>query len=75
LATRADYLAPASTLNAVFDGYLSERLPQLAPRTQYDYRGYIENLRLVFGTAPPAAVTAGHLFDYRNKRAENRSSR
>ena len=70
LAGRAESLAAASTLNAVFDRYLLEKLPQLAPRTQRDYQGYIENLRLVFGTAPPSAVTAGHVFDYRNKRAE-----
>src|SRR5882672_5594111 len=70
LAGRAESRAPASTLNAVFDRYLLEKLPQLAPRTQRDYQGYIQNLRLVFGTAPPDAVTAGHVFDYRNKRAE-----
>jgi integrase len=70
LAGRAESLAAASTLNAVFDRYLLEKLPQLAPRTQRDYQGYIQNLRLVFGTAPPSAVTAGHVFDYRNKRAE-----
>jgi len=70
LASRAEFTAPASTLNAVFDRYLVERLPQLAPRTQRDYQGYIRNLRLVFGTAPPAAVKAGHVFEYRNKRAE-----
>ena len=70
LAGRAESLTSASTLNAVFDRYLVERLPQLAPRTQRDYQGYIQNLRRVFGTAPPSAVNAGHVFDYRNKRAE-----
>jgi integrase len=70
LASRADFIAPANTLNAVIDRYIIERLPLLAPRTQSDYQRYIENLRKVFGTAPPKAVTAGHVFDYRNKRAE-----
>ncbi|MGH6876028.1 MAG: tyrosine-type recombinase/integrase, partial [Rhizomicrobium sp.] len=70
LARRAESCLPANSLNAVFDRYLVERLPQLAPRTQGDYQRYIQNLRRVFGTAPPAAVTAGHVFDYRNKRAE-----
>ena len=69
LATRAESLVTASTMNALFDRYLREKLPQLAPRTQRDYQGYIENLRLVFGAAPPTAVTASHVFDYRNKRA------
>jgi Phage integrase family len=70
LARRAEAPTSSSTLNAVFDRYLVERLPQLAPRTQHDYQRYIQNLRRVFGTAPPAAVNAGHVFDYRNKRAE-----
>jgi len=70
LANRFQSLAAASTMNAVFDRYLNEKLPHLAPRTQRDYQGYIENLRLVFGSAPPAAIAAGHVFDYRNKRAE-----
>ena len=70
LASRSESIAAASTMNAVFDRYLQEKLPQLAPRTQDDYQGYIHNLRLVFGAAPPKDVTAGHVFDYRNKRAE-----
>src|SRR5260370_14630180 len=70
LSKRVDSFARAATLNAVFDRYLAEKLTLLASRTQRDYRGYIENLRLVFGTAPPSDVTAGHIFDYRNKRAE-----
>jgi hypothetical protein len=70
LAMRADQVARPATLNAVFDRYLVDKLTLLAPRTQSDYRGYIENLRLVFGTAPPSEVTAGHVYDYRNKRAE-----
>jgi integrase len=59
-----------TTMNSVFDRYLLERLPLLAPRTQRDYRGYLRNLRLVFGTAPPKEIEAAHVFDYRNKRAE-----
>jgi hypothetical protein len=57
-------------MSGVFDKYLLERLPLLAPRTQRDYRGYLRNLRLVFGTASPQLVEPGHVFDYRNKRAE-----
>jgi integrase len=57
-------------LSGVFDRYLIEVLPSLAPRTQSDYRGYIDNLRLVFGSAPPREVTAGHVSDYQAKRAE-----
>ncbi len=61
---------PLHTMNEVFDRFLLEKLPLLAERTQSDYRGYIENLRLYFGEAPPDDVTAGDVFEYRNKRAE-----
>ena len=54
----------------VFDRYICEVLPGLAPRTQSDYLGYLENLRTVFGSAPPRDVTAGHISDYHAKRAE-----
>jgi integrase len=56
-------------MNAVFDRYLIECLPGLARRTQADYIGYIENLRLIFGGAPPRQVTPGHVSDYQAKRA------
>lgn len=61
---------PLHTMNDVFDKFIVEKLPLLAPRTQSDYQGYIENLRLFFGEAPPEDVTAGDVFDYRKKRAE-----
>jgi hypothetical protein len=70
LARYADCSASLTIMNAVFDRYLIEKLPLLAARTQSDYRGYIRNLRLVFGIAPPTDVTASHVFVYRNKRAE-----
>lgn len=61
---------PMHTMNDVFDRFIIEKIPLLAPRTQSDYLGYIENLRLFFGDAPPEDPTAGDVFDYRNKRAE-----
>jgi integrase len=70
LATRVELTRACLTMSNVFDRYLIEVLPGLAPRTQCDYRGYIENLRVVFGTAPPREVTAGHVSDYQAKRAE-----
>lgn len=69
LAERAGKPAALTVMNAVFDRYLVEVLPKLAPRTQSDYQRYVENLRVVFGEAPPREITAGHVFDYRNKRA------
>lgn len=65
-----DKAAPMHTMNDVFDRFIVEKLPALAERTQSDYLGYIENLRLYFGDAPPEDPTAGDIFDYRNKRAE-----
>jgi len=56
-------------MSAVFDRYLKEALLNLAPRTQRDYRGYIENLRKSFGEASPQEVTANSIFDYRAARA------
>jgi integrase len=70
LAARVEPPRSCVTMNNVFDRYLIEILPGLAPRTQSDYRGYIENLRVVFGTAPPREVTAGHVSDYQERRAE-----
>ena len=52
LAKRADTSRPLHTLGQIFDRYLIESLPKLAARTQRDYRGYIENLRVVYDTAP-----------------------
>src|SRR6185369_14336116 len=59
-----------STMKGVFDRYIIEVLPNLAPRTQSDYLGYLENLRLIFDSAPPREVTPGHVADYLHKRAE-----
>ena len=70
LATLVEAGRSCLSMSNVFDRYLIEVLPGLAPRTQSDYRGYIENLRVVFGTAPPREVTAGHVSDYQAKRAE-----
>jgi len=70
LASRVDRSSSVSTMKDVFDRYILEKLPLLAPRTQRDYRGYIANLLPVFGDAPPKEVTAKHIYDYRNKRAE-----
>src|SRR6266404_4240234 len=38
---------PLRTISVLFDRYLLEALPSLAPRTQSDYRKYIERLRPV----------------------------
>jgi hypothetical protein len=58
LAELADTRKTLHTMSQVFDRYLNEVLVNLAPRTQQDYRGYIENLRRSFGEAPPQEVTA-----------------
>ena len=70
LARLAQVATSFPTMTDVFDRYVCEVLPALAPRTQSDYLGYIEKLRLVFGSAPPREVTAGHVADYHIKRAE-----
>ena len=70
LAMHIEISASSSTMNKVFDRYLIEVMPGLAARTQTDYRGYIQNLRPVFGSAPPRQVTPGHVSDYQIKRAE-----
>lgn len=66
-----DKTAPLHTMADVFDRFIVEKIPLLAARTQSDYLGYIENLRLYFNDAPPADVTGGDVFAYRNKRAES----
>jgi len=53
LAEFADRRTPLRTRNHAFDRYLLESLPHLAPRTQRDYRAYIENLRRSLGEAAP----------------------
>jgi integrase len=70
VATLIEVSRSCLTMNNVFDRYLIDVLPGLAARTQSDYRGYIQNLRLVFGSAPPREVTPGHVSDYQAKRAE-----
>lgn len=70
LAKHVDRSAPLHTMGDVFDRFILEKIPLLAPRTQSDYRGYIENLRVYFADAPPEDVTPGDVFDYRNERAK-----
>ncbi len=69
LAEFAERRPSVRTMSQAFDRYLLESLPQLAPRTQSDYRGYIENLRRTFGETAPDEVTANRIFDYRAARA------
>jgi len=69
LAKLADTSRPLHTMGQIFDRYLVESLPKLSARTQRDYRGYIENLRKVYDTAPPDQITASMLVDYRAKRS------
>jgi hypothetical protein len=63
LAEMSDSTKPLRTMSDVFDRYLNEALTNLAPHTQRDYRGYIENLRKSFGEAPPADITANSIYD------------
>jgi len=62
---------PMLKMNDVFDRFIREKLPLLAPRTQSDYLGYIENLRPAFGEAPPADPAGGDVFEYRNERGKS----
>ncbi len=62
---------PLDFMHQVFDRYVIEVLPTLASRTQEDYGKYLLNLRPVYDDAPPPDITAGHLFDYRAKRAQS----
>jgi integrase len=70
LARLVDRSVRLTTMSAIFDRYLVEKLPLLSPRTQQDYRGYIEKLRVVFGPAAPQKVEPRHVFAYRDRRAE-----
>jgi integrase len=56
---------PLRTMSLLFDRYLIESLPALAPRTQSDYRKYIERLRPVLNDWEPPELTAGDVFDIR----------
>ena len=56
---------PLRTISVLFDRYLLEALPSLAPRTQSDYRKYIERLRPVLDGWEPSELTAGDIFDIR----------
>lgn len=69
LAEFATKTKPLHTMSEVFDRYLKEALANLAPRTQRDYRSYVENLRRSFGEAAPQEVTANSIYDYRAARA------
>ncbi|MGA8709215.1 MAG: tyrosine-type recombinase/integrase [Steroidobacteraceae bacterium] len=70
MAKLTEVTASLRTMADLFDRYVREVLPGLASRTQSDYLGYLENLSVVFGSAPPREVTAGHVSDYQAKRAE-----
>ena len=59
------------TMSALFDRYLLECVPALAPRTQSDYRKYIQRLRPVLNDWEPQEVTSGDVFDIRAKVAQN----
>lgn len=52
-------------MSEVFDKYLLEVLPTLSPRTQADYRKYIERMRPVLAIWLPGEVTAEEVFDIR----------
>ncbi len=52
-------------MSTLFDRYLRDSLPNLAPRTQSDYRKYIERLRPVLNEWEPPELTAGDIFDIR----------
>jgi hypothetical protein len=52
-------------MSVLFDRYLREALLALAPRTQSDYRKYIERLRPVLNEWEPSELTAGDVFDIR----------
>ena len=56
---------PLRTMSPLFDRYLLEALPSLAPRTQADYRKYIERMRPVLNDWNPLELTAGEVFDIR----------
>jgi hypothetical protein len=61
----AETSRPLRTMSALFDRYLLEALPGLAPRTQSDYRKYIERLRPALGQWEPPKFTASDVFDIR----------
>src|SRR5579884_141196 len=48
---------PMHLMDQVFDKYIVEVLPTLAPRTQDDYRKYIAKLRPAFKAAHPNEIT------------------
>jgi integrase len=62
---------PIRTMSALFDRYLLECLPALAPRTQSDYRKYIERLRPVLKDWKPSELTSGDVFDIRTVIAQD----
>ncbi|HEY0799342.1 MAG TPA: hypothetical protein VGD54_00750 [Steroidobacteraceae bacterium] len=61
---------PIHVMGGMFDRFLVEVLPTLAKRTRSDYQGYIEKLRLSFGSAPPNEVTAPDIFEFRSEWAK-----
>ena len=61
----AETSAPLRTMAPLIDRYLLEALPTLAPRTQFDYRRYIERMRPALNECVPSELTAGDIFDIR----------
>lgn len=53
MAERAAPTGPVTTLNDVFDRYVRDVLPGLAPRTQKDYLDHIKKLRIEYGHREP----------------------
>jgi integrase len=70
LAKLVDTTKPIHRMANVLDRYLVDCLPLLAPRTQSDYRGYIEQLRPAFDEWAPGEITASDVFEWRTKFAK-----
>ena len=66
----ADFVddAPLTTMDALFDRYLRDVVPQKSPATQKLNRAQILCLRKVFGGMHPTDVTAPHICSFRDKR-------
>lgn len=57
LADKLEPQGPAETMDDYFTRYETEILPELAPRTQKDYRRHLGKLRAVFGHMKPSEIT------------------
>ena len=53
-------------MNDLFDRYIKECLPDLAPRTQRDYMGIMQTLRQTFGDKEPRDIKPRHVADFLN---------